>query len=379
MTQEKAYWLLPRALGKLQYEEVSNTDFTSSARKKRKFDNSLGSTSQEASTSGKKQRSYSEIEPSEEEIYELMKSFSDSGARSVMLSVKSPFNRSFIPTAVRLENDLPVPLTKLKNDKDVGSDIKELKESVQQVKVLITEEQVSLVESVTRQQSKCKLWFEHRAGRITSSNMKKVCSAHLDKPSLSLIQDICYPNKNKLKVPATKWGLDNEETARQSYMHHQSSNHDNLSVNTCGLFISHTHPHIGASPDGIINCTCCGKGCIEIKCPFNLSKGNLWTHPCLNYDPNLGHHLNKSHPYYYQVQTHLFVTRTSYCDFVLWSPNELYIQRIQPNLEFQNDMVSKASNFFQNIVLLELLGCYFSKVKCSKNGKKNVATTVSSK
>ncbi|KAK3887074.1 hypothetical protein Pcinc_008839 [Petrolisthes cinctipes] len=171
VTQEKAYWLLPRALGKLQYEEVSNTDFTSSARKKKQFDDSLGSTSQEAS--GKKQRSYSDMEPSEEEVYELMKSFSESGTRSVMLSIKAPFNRSFIPTAVRLENDLPAPLTKLKNDKDVGSDIEPLTKSVQQVKVAITEEQVSLVESVTRQQSKSKMWFEYRAGRITSSNMKK--------------------------------------------------------------------------------------------------------------------------------------------------------------------------------------------------------------
>ena len=26
---------------------------------------------------------------------------------------------------------------------------------------------------------------------------------------------------------------------------------------------------MGASPDGIVQCDCCGKGVVEIKCPFS--------------------------------------------------------------------------------------------------------------
>ena len=27
-------------------------------------------------------------------------------------------------------------------------------------------------------------------------------------------------------------------------------------------------PHLGASPDGLVRCACCGKGVIELKCPI---------------------------------------------------------------------------------------------------------------
>lgn len=56
--------------------------------------------------------------------------------------------------------------TKFKADKDLGSDTEQLTESCQQIKVIISEEHVSLVESATRQQSICKLWFEYRAEGI---------------------------------------------------------------------------------------------------------------------------------------------------------------------------------------------------------------------
>ena len=31
-------------------------------------------------------------------------------------------------------------------------------------------------------------------------------------------------------------------------------------------------PHLGTSPDGIMQCTCCGKGVFEIKCPYNAKE-----------------------------------------------------------------------------------------------------------
>ena len=36
----------------------------------------------------------------------------------------------------------------------------------------------------------------------------------------------------------------------------------------CGLFINPSYPTLGASPDGIISCDCCGIGTLEIKCPY---------------------------------------------------------------------------------------------------------------
>ena len=45
-------------------------------------------------------------------------------------------------------------------------------------------------------------------------------------------------------------------------------NHADLSVNGSGFVINSTWPHLGATPDGIVDCACCGKGVVEIKCPF---------------------------------------------------------------------------------------------------------------
>lgn len=39
--------------------------------------------------------------------------------------------------------------------------------------------------------------------------------------------------------------------------------------------IDHKNPFLGASPDGIINCACCGRGVLEIKCPFKHRNSSI--------------------------------------------------------------------------------------------------------
>ena len=38
-----------------------------------------------------------------------------------------------------------------------------------------------------------------------------------------------------------------------------------ISVSDSGLFVSTEHPYLGASPDGLATCDCCGAGGCEIK------------------------------------------------------------------------------------------------------------------
>ena len=45
-------------------------------------------------------------------------------------------------------------------------------------------------------------------------------------------------------------------------------------VNLSGLTLNSDFPYLGASPDGIVNCPCCGVGCLEIKFPSTY-RGNL--------------------------------------------------------------------------------------------------------
>ena len=95
----------------------------------------------------------------------------------------------------------------------------------------------------------------------------------------------------------------------------------NLTVHDSGLLINPKWPFIGASPDGIVSCACCGKGTLEIKCPYchrgesiasAFSKDSRF---CLLAASDGALHLDHSHAYYYQVQTQLFVSDLDYCNF----------------------------------------------------------------
>ena len=44
--------------------------------------------------------------------------------------------------------------------------------------------------------------------------------------------------------------------------------HQDLKIVDAGFFIDHLDPFLGASPDGITQCVCCGWGLMEVKCPF---------------------------------------------------------------------------------------------------------------
>ena len=49
--------------------------------------------------------------------------------------------------------------------------------------------------------------------------------------------------------------------------------HTEFILEDAGLFISMERPYIGASPDAIVTCECCGKGTVEVKCPFCFKDG----------------------------------------------------------------------------------------------------------
>ena len=71
--------------------------------------------------------------------------------------------------------------------------------------------------------------------------------------------------------------------------------------------------------------------------------------------------LDKNHTYYYQVQAQIELCGAKYCDFMVWSENELYIERIYPNKDFIRNAFDKASTFIRVGVLPELVGKWFSK------------------
>ena len=85
-------------------------------------------------------------------------------------------------------------------------------------------------------------------------------------PTASLVKSIMQDKKfDSTKVPALNWGISNECIARESYLRMQENEHDNLEYRPAGLHLHESYSYLAASPDGIVSCTCCGEGLIEIK------------------------------------------------------------------------------------------------------------------
>ena len=136
-------------------------------------------------------------------------------------------------------------------------------------KITITPEEAKRIEEKTRDQASSKIWFHQRSGRITASKLKAAAHTDLAQPSQSLIMSICYPHNHQFQSQATAWGCTHEETARKAYVAQMVKEHPGFSVCKSGLVIHPLYPHMGASPDGLIKCRCCGPGVLKVKCPFS--------------------------------------------------------------------------------------------------------------
>ena len=67
------------------------------------------------------------------------------------------------------------------------------------------------------------------------------------------------------------------------------------------------------------------------------------------------------HTYHYQVQAQTNVYNVGYGDFVVWTTNDLIIERIAPDQEFYEQMAEPMEYFFIYSVLLEIIGRWLSR------------------
>ena len=96
------------------------------------------------------------------------------------------------------------------------------------------------------------------------------------------------------------------------------------------MVIDPKYPHLGASPDGYVNCSCCGPGVIEVKCPFSCSNQSFLeatndTNFCLECTGDGQFSSKRSHSYLYQVQLQMKLCDVTYCDYVIWREQELVV------------------------------------------------------
>ena len=104
--------------------------------------------------------------------------------------------------------------------------------------------------------------------------------------------------------------------------------HPSFRIKTTGLHVNPINPYFGASPDGLVTCTCCGDGLVEIKCLYILRHTTHKSATNLKHTPD-GPKLSMSHTCYYQI---LEMCDCSYCDFVCWTLECVHIEWIYRKL-----------------------------------------------
>ena len=218
----------------------------------------------------------------------------------------------------------------------------------------MTDEEAELIQIMTIGQRNNPLWMDARQWRITASNFGRVCNRNfrvLYPPSLAkiVLGDYGRPNSS-----AIQWGCDNEEKAVKAY-----EVKSNAEIDVCGLFLSTQFPFLGASPDGIMYV---GEGkfaLIEVKCPYihrshSIRDACQDTKLCLAIE-NGRFTLKKNHDYYYQIMGQLAIAGAEFCDFVVWTLEDMHIERIYLNKDIWQDMLDKLQKYYYTTLGPEII------------------------
>ncbi|KAK2139211.1 hypothetical protein LSH36_1940g00000 [Paralvinella palmiformis] len=148
----------------------------------------------------------------------------------------------------------------------------------------------------------------------------------------------------------------NESRVQEHYVKHQFTQNLQFKCETVGLLISTSKPFVAASSDGTVVCSCCGKGCLEIKFPYKHKDNSIHTAHgdetfCL--DTNL--QLKKGHRYYTEIQLQMYVHDVMYYDFVIFTNIDMVIMCVSRDDNCCALLLSKCQAFFFNNLLPEMV------------------------
>ncbi len=202
-------------------------------------------------------------------------------------------------------------------------------------------------------------WKEARIGRITASNAGSVRSLRSINRSSTLMNNIFGTSDVKCKY--TDHGILNEPFARNMYRIEESSKHKDLVVSEHGLFVNKKYPYLGASPDGIVECSCCADNrVLEIKCPFNAQDEYAVDIPLkypdyhLELDENSQLRVKKSTAWYSQAIFQMGVLGLKQCDFVVHTKKDTAIIPISFDSKLWDLLQKKAERIFLEGVIHHL-------------------------
>ena len=150
---------------------------------------------------------------------------------------------------------------------------------------------------------------------------------------------------------ATTWGLEHESQASKEY-ERQTGN----TVIASGMWLF-PEGDLSATPDGLVLDPADQTkyiGVIEVKCPFKyrntqITTGEEWSTKLRYLDQD--NKLKSDSEYYHQIQGELFATTLSWCDFVIWCPTAILIQRIYQDESWRAGSLAALHFIYRNHIM----------------------------
>ena len=211
-------------------------------------------------------------------------------------------------------------------------------------------------------------WSERRTGVITASRMQAVVRKIDENGEIknrsaadNLVSSILN-YKPPVSTKATQWGILNEPVARLKYNSIMAKIHNDFELKETGLVLSTEHPYLGASPDAVVNCRCCGKGAAEFKCTWSDREKTVkeiaeLSNTCLIINDTGNIQLNKKHEYYFQLQMQMAMMGAGYDDFFYVTSVDYHYERVFFDIEIWKKSLPKLCSFFKCCILPELFTC----------------------
>lgn len=215
--------------------------------------------------------------------------------------------------------------------------------------------EVEEIEMSTREQQKSNLGMRHRVGTITASiaysvytRVKTLRTKMGPHDVRSLLKKIM--KQTNVRTPSMCRGSEMEGTAKKCYKT-KYAGHGNLVLRECGLYVMEGRPYIGASPDGLVECECCPKRVLEVKCPESMKKF-LRENMEKSKENTPGQKLKHTTTFFCQVQMQMGLAGLRHGDlFVYIGEDDNLCIKLEFDKSFFQDVVERASYFFEKYVL----------------------------
>ena len=216
------------------------------------------------------------------------------------------------------------------------------------------------IEQITKDQSENPEWFNHRKGRITASNFSSIMSFKFTDCDENYISKRVMGMSNYIDTPSVNFGKENENVARQLYFLEYRKSHEKAKLELSGLHVDELNPFMGASPDGLMSCKCCGDGLVEIKCSY-MYQNKTPHEACLDHhyhvylDENNLVKLKNSSSWYIQIQGQMAVCTKQWRDFILYTKKGIAVDRIQFDSKLYEKIVQTSKRFYEKYIVKALL------------------------